>query len=284
MIISTMCLPPSATQRFFKDAATLPAMPEVAQRLLGTFQREDVGLEELASLIGRDPGLSARLLRLANSARYSPRERVLRLRDASAVIGLVALRGLAMGACLADVFPHPMGFDRVRFWCQNLATAGLARWLAHALGEEADTAEMAGLMLRSGELLMLKAEPGLLVLVEELAGPPDSVFEVERLNFGTSHAEVSAELAVRWRFPADMVDALYTAGDPLAAQPFSRMGALVRCASVLADAGCDGLDPLATLAACQPVLVQRLGLDLAALAPSLPAWHSLTEAVGELLN
>ena len=70
----------------------------------------------------------------------------------------------------------------------------------------------------------------LTVLVEELAGPPDSVFEVEKLNFGCTHAEVSAELAVRWRFHADVVDALFTAGDPLAAQPFSHMGGLLRVA------------------------------------------------------
>jgi len=177
-----------------------------------------------------------------------------------------------------------MGFDRVRFWCQNLATAGLARWLAQQLGQDGDTAEIAGLMLRSGELLMLQAEPGLTALVEELAGVPDSVFEVERLNFGCTHAEVSAELAVRWRFPAEMVDALFTAADPLAAQPFSPMGGLLRCASLLADAGCDGLVPLEQLQLRQPQLVARLGLDLAALGASLPAWTTLTAAVGDLLG
>lgn len=279
-----MCHVTPDTQRFFKDAGALPAMPEVAQRLLATFQREDVSLAELTALIGRDAGLSARLLRLANSARYSPRERVLRLQDAAAMIGLGPLRGLALGACLANVFPHPMGFDRVRFWCQNLATAGLARWLALQLGQDGDTAEIAGLMLRSGELLMLQAEPGLTALVEELAGVPDSVFEVERLNFGCTHAEVSAELAVRWRFPAEMVDAMFTAADPLAAQPFSPMGGLLRCASLLADAGCDGLAPLEQLQLRQPQLVARLGLDLAALTPSLPAWATLTAAVGDLLG
>jgi len=279
-----MCQLSPATQRFFRDGNTLPAMPEVAHRLLATFRRPDVGLPELAELIGRDAGLTARLLRLANSSRYSPRDRVTRLADASAVIGLVALRGLAMGACLANVFPHPMGFDRVRFWCQNLATAGLARWLAEQLGEDADTAEMAGLMLRSGELLMLQAEPGLTALVEELSGPPDSVFEVEHLNFGCTHAEVSAELAVRWRFPAEMVDALYTAGEPLRAQPFSRMGALVRCASVLADAGCDGLNPLDELGRHQPQLVAALALDLPALANQMPAWTVLTAPAADLLG
>ena len=145
-------------------------------------------------------------------------------------------------------------------------------------------AEVAGLVLRSGELLMLLAEPGVTALVESLCGEPDSVFALERLHFGCTHAELSAELAVRWHFPTAIVDALYTAAEPLAAQPFSAEGAVLRAASVLADAADDGLDALAELGRVQPALVQGLGLDLAALAPRLPDFQRLTAPVGELLH
>jgi HD-like signal output (HDOD) protein len=144
---------------------------------------------------------------------------------------------------------------------------------------DADTAETAGLMLRSGQLLMLMHEPGLLSLVEALTGPPDSVFELERLHFGCSHAEVSAELAVRWRFPPALVDALYSAGDPMAVRPFQPMGAVLRLASVLADAGDAGLDPVASVDLAQPQLGQALGLDLARLSDLCPHHAMLTLAV-----
>ena len=279
-----MCQTLPDLQRFFHKANALPAMPEVARRLLASFRDDSVTLGALTQLIERDVGLAARLLRLANSARFCPPQRVLRLQEAAALIGLDALRGLALGACLANAFPHPPGFDRLRLWCQNLATAGIARQLARHLRLDVDTAEVAGLMLRSGELLMLQAEPGLVTLVEELAGPPDSVFEVERLNFGCTHAEVSAELAVRWRFPADIVDALYTASDPLAAEPFSPMGGVVRLASVLADAGSDGLEPVEQAHLHQPQLVARLGLDADTLHQLLPSWQLLTATVSDLLD
>ena len=278
-----MCHPHPEIERFFQRAGALPAMPEVARRLLACFGDPGVSLHQLLALIARDAGLAARLLRLANTARFSPRQRVTRLDVAATMIGFDALRGLALGACLANAFPHPPGFDRLRFWCQNLATAGRARHLATWLHGDADTAEIAGLMLRSGELLMLQIEPGLTTLVEEMAGQPDSVFEVERLNFGCTHAEVSAELAVRWRFPAPVVDALFTAADPLDAEPFAPTGAIVRLASLMADAGCDGLDPLDAMATHQPALVARLGMDLDALRRQLPSHDGLVSGVAELL-
>jgi len=271
-------------RHFFDGIAALPAMPEVAQHLLATFSRENASITELADLIARDPSLTARLLRLANSARHAPTQRVTRLREAALLLGLDALRGLALAAVLADSFPHPHGFDRLRFWRQNLATAGYARWLAGCLDLDAGLAEVCGLVLRCGQVLMLQREPGLTALIEALSGAPDSVFDLERLHFGCTHADVSAELALRWRFPIRMVDTLRTASDPLKASPFSPEGAVLRAASVMADAADDGFDPFTQLLACQPALVHGLGLDLEALAPGLPSHAVLTEPVSELMG
>lgn len=260
----------AAIDRFFASAHSLPALPEVALKLFDTFGREQTTLGEVADLISKDTALSMRVLRMANSARYGMRRQVGHLQDAAALLGLDALRGLALTACLADAFPRPAGFDRRRFWAQNLATAGYARVLARMLHREAGLDEMAGLLLRSGQLLMLIAEPGQVALVESMAGAPDSVFDVERRQFGCTHAEVSAELAARWHLPIALVDALYTAGHPMAAQPFSVSGAIVRLASTMADAGEDALDRCETVRLTHAPLLARLGTTVEALAAWLP--------------
>ena len=274
----------SFVNRFFTHTTDLPTLPEVAQRLMATFGHEDVSLRDLAALIAQDPALTARLLRLANSVRYRPRERITGLQDAAALIGLGPLRSLAMGACLARAFPALPGFDRLRFWRQNLATAAYARWLASTLALDTDIAEVSGLVLRSGELLMLMAEPGTASLVESLVGEPDSIFALQRLHFGCTHADLSAELAVRWRFPPTLIDTLYTAGDPLAAQPFSAEGAVLRAASLMADAADDGMDPLLALLEFAPALVRALGLDLDALGARLPDFALVVSSAGEMLH
>ncbi|WP_395699109.1 HDOD domain-containing protein [Aquabacterium sp.] len=271
----------AAIDRFFAQSHSLPALPEVAQKLMETFGREDVSLVELAELIAQDPALAARVLKLANSARYASRGRVAHLPDAAALIGLDALRGLAITVCLSNAFPRPPGFDRLRFWCQNLATAGHARTLARLLGEDPGLAEVAGLILRSGQLLMLMTSPGQVSLVESMAGAPDSIFELERTHFGCSHAEVSAELAARWHMPLPLVDALFTAGHPIVAEPFSRSGALLRLASVLADAGHDGLDRLDAARIAQGPLLARLKLTPETLATQLQPHDRLVAAAAE---
>lgn len=274
----------ATVDRFFAFSHALPTLPEVAHKLLETFQREDVSLVELSELIAQDGALAARVLRLANSARYGARARVAHLPDAAAMIGLDALRGLALTVCLANAFPRPPGFDRQRFWCQNLATAGHAKVLARLAGEDSGLAEVAGLLLRSGQLLMLMAAPGQVALVESMAGAPDSIFELERSHFGCTHAEVSAELAARWHLPLALVDALYTAGNPMAAQPFSPLGAVLRLASVLADAGHDGLDRIDALRIAQAPLLARLRLTPEAVGTQVLPHDKLVSPVAELVG
>lgn len=268
--------------RFFAQTHSLPALPEVAHKLLETFRREDVSLGELCDLVAQDTALVARVLKLANSAQFGTRGQVARLADAASRIGLNALRGLALTVCLVNAFPRPPGFDRQRFWCQNLATAGCAKALAPAVDEDAGLAEVAGLLLRSGQLLMLMTDPGQVSLVESMAGAPDTIFELERRHFGCTHAEVSAELAARWRLPLALVDALYTAGNPLAAAPFSALGAVVRLASVLADAGHDGLDRIEAARLAQAPLLARLALPAERLAHLLPPHDRLVATAAEL--
>lgn len=269
--------------RFFAASNALPALPEVAHRLLETFRREDVSLNELAELIAQDPALAVRVLRLANSARYASRGRVANLREAASLIGLDGLRGLALTVSLVNLFPRPPGFDRQRFWSQNLATAGHARVLAGLVGQDPGLAEVGGLVLRAGQVLMLLTAPGVVSLIESMAGAPDSIFALEREHFGCTHAELSAELAARWGMPLPLVDALYTASNPMAAEPFSPAGAVLRLASVLADAGHDGLDLADAARVTQAPLLARLQLTPEMLAARLRPHEELVATVGELL-
>ena len=57
-----------ALDAFVSVAASLPAMPEVAQKLIRSFDRDDLSLRELSDLVARDNTLAAKVLRSANSA------------------------------------------------------------------------------------------------------------------------------------------------------------------------------------------------------------------------
>jgi len=274
----------SDTQKFFANAAAIPAMPEIAHRLLQSFNREDLALGELAHLIGRDQSLSIKVLRLANSARYSPRQAIATLQDAAAAIGMQAMRDLAMAACVSGAFPPVRDFDRLRFWRQSLATAGHARVLAKACDMDGDVAYLSGMLLRTGELLMLMTDPQAIATAEARARAPDSLMEQELEVLHCTHAEVTAELAKRWKFPEVMVAGLRAAADPMAARPFSKLGAILRLASVMSDAGDLGLPEVTTLLETQGDLVAHMHLDLDWLAQHMMPWDALTLGVDQLLH
>lgn len=270
--------------KFFANSAAVPTMPEVATRLLRSFDSEDLGLQDIADLVAQDQGLAAKLVRLANSAQFGQRRAISSLKDAAAMIGLTSLRDMALAACVAGTFPQVAGFDRLRFWRHSLATAGHARQLALSCDDDADTAYLAGLVLRTGELLMLMVEPDAVVLAERRAVAPDSLLEHQLLALDCTHLEVTAELARRWGFPGSLVQAVETVADPLGAQPFSRLGAVLRLASVMADAGERQLPVITTLHELQPELLAHLEIDLAWVERYLMPYQTLTSSVDQLLG
>jgi HD-like signal output (HDOD) protein len=251
----------SSVHRFFPDNLVLPTMPEVATKLLRTFGDENANLGTLVDLIGKDASLAAKVLRLANSARYSAKN-VATLRDAATVLGTTTLRNLAMAACVTAAFPSTQGLDRKRFWRHGIASAHYAVLLARALNLDSETAYLAGLMLRTGQLLMAMQSAAEVVAVETRVEQPGSRFGWEAPSFECAHSDVTAELVRRWKFPTTLVHAFEAAADPMEASPFSALGAALHMAEVLADALDMEEPPGASLQAAVPDLVAHLHLDL----------------------
>ncbi|MBB4845873.1 HD-like signal output (HDOD) protein [Paucibacter oligotrophus] len=273
-----------AAEKFFQNSAAIPTMPEVANRLIRSFDDENVSLGAIADLIGKDSGLSAKVLRLANSARYSPSHQIASLQDAAAALGLETLRNLSLAACLSGAFPNVKGLDRAAFWRHSIATAAYARILGKMVRLDADTAYLSGLMLRTGQILMALAEPALVGEVETLAVEPGSRYSLEQHRFACSHADVTASLASHWHFPAQMVQAFTDANAPMDSRPFSLMAAVLHMAEVLADAAQQHDQPVAALNAAVPELVEHLHLDLDFLEAKLQAAGDVASDVEQLLH
>lgn len=276
-----------AAERFFLKHHALPTMPEVASRLLKSFDDDNVGLAQVAALIEKDAALTAKVLRLANSAHYSPSHQIASVVDAAHALGLETLRNLAMAACLSGAFPKVQGLDRAVFWRHGVATANYARILAQMLGAggaTADTAYLAGLMLRTGQLLMALDDPQRVADVEAHAAEPGSRFSLEEHRFGCTHADVTASLAAHWHFPAALVEAFKDANTPLDIRPFSLIAAVLHVAEVLADAAEHHDEPVHALEVAVPELVAHLHLDLDLLAAKVAAVGDPAAEVEQLLH
>jgi HD-like signal output (HDOD) protein len=223
------------TLESFFENVQLPSISEIAQTLISTLNQDETSIEELSTLISHDPALSAKLLRLANSAQFGLPRAVGTIDDAIALVGLEKVRTLALAACLTGTFPQIPGLDRKTFWTSSMACAHYAQWLAEFVGSNGQVAWLTGMMLRLGELLIVQANPQILQEIEKMPRIPGVRWQREKRLTGFTEGQITAELARRWNFPLQMVQALQRSADPMEEQGFSRLGAIIHLAGLLAE-------------------------------------------------
>ena len=95
----------------FFESVQLPTMPDVARELIATMRDDEIPFEKVRSAIFKDPALTAKLIRLANSARFGLPRQVASLDDAIIMVGLNQVRTLALAACMSGVFKDAPGLD-----------------------------------------------------------------------------------------------------------------------------------------------------------------------------
>lgn len=225
----------STLDKFF-DSIKLPTISEVGQGLIKTLNNDDATIDEVRALIAKDPALSAKMLRLANSASFGLSREVGSLTEAINLVGMSKVRTLSLAACMGDAFPKLPGLNQADFWRGSMACAGHAQWLAGVSGSDTQQAWLAGMMVRLGELLIGQADPAVLLEIEKLPQIPGARWERETRLVGHTEGQITGELARRWNFPKAIVDALQASADPLAGRPRIRLAAVIHLACILADA------------------------------------------------
>jgi len=249
-------------ESLFQQPRALPAMPRVVQALISSFDDDIVHAETLTDLISSDAVISAKLLRLANSAYFRLPQGVSSVRLAVQYLGYVNVRSLVIRIGLQGLFVNlPAPWLRL-FWQHSLQTACAARHWAVPVGVDAELAHTLGLLHGVGQLLMQTAMPDELQAIDAQASLMDPQrLRLEREAFGYGYTDVGAELTRRWHFPelfaqviADISGLPGRRVDPLAA--------LVGMAAWQSWASAQALDATA-LQACWPA-------SLAAQVPVLP--------------
>lgn len=241
----------------------LPTISKVGQQLIASLNDADVSASQIAALLALDPVLSARLLKLANSAYFHVPRTIGTVEAALQVLGLVMVRNLVIGCTLAAAFKATPGFDLKQFWRYNLYTACAARWLASQADVDADEVFTLGVLHGIGLLQMHVVMPTELVALNQQM----SVLDVRRSQleldtFGFHYGDVSAELAQVWNFPCSLVDALRHVAQPLAAPNFSEMAAWVHLGSWRASVEVLGLGYKTQLDTYPVAVARRLHLPL----------------------
>lgn len=198
----------------------LPVLSPHAASILRACENPNIDATTLAAMIGESPSIAARLLGLANSSFYSRGRPIYALPKAIQTLGLVTVRGIAIGLVLSSQFSptHCPAFAAGRFWESAVLSAQLAQQLAFrvpsGLKLEYEAAYMTGLLHNIGLLALASLLPDSMNAALAAHGdesPPLSGQLRERLGF--DHHLASSWLAEAWRLPDPMRLALEHHGD-----------------------------------------------------------------------
>jgi len=231
-----------------RQLQSLAPLPVVAQRLLADLDREDLSLSQLTEVIEMDPGLTARLVGLANSAYFANTQPVYSVSDAvGRVLGLDLVRNLALGIVLSGPFDTRAcnSFRAEQFWFTAMGSATLAVPVTSLLNDAPVASEWAylgGLLHELGLLALCALFPA------EMSPLLRAGEEAEPLNLRTREAlgidamEAGAVLARRWRLPEGVAVVMTHYGDPAYRGPHWQLSAVVGLTTCLSRDqyyGCD---------------------------------------------
>jgi diguanylate cyclase (GGDEF)-like protein len=191
---------------------TLPTLPALALKVLELCQKEDLNLNEISSVIGSDPALAAKLLRMANSPVSGLKRPARTVSHALALLGVNTVRTLALSFSLASDMKKSGTGLKQGVWKRSILAAISAREVARVVESRlAEEAFLAALLQDIGALALAQVEPKICAANWEKAkGDHTLLIDLEREAFGTDHAEITKWLLTRWKLPGLFGDAAGT--------------------------------------------------------------------------
>ncbi|WP_369600518.1 HDOD domain-containing protein [Hahella sp. SMD15-11] len=249
-------------ERLFDQVHNLPNIPKVVQELIDNFNNPDVNADAISKKLQMDQVLSAKVLRLANSARYGAGRKVASIDAAVVMLGFDTLKTLVVASGVTGAFKDVPGLDKKAFWRDSFMVANICKLIGKHSALDPEVAFTAGMLHNIGDVLIAMAEPEKWRKVHELVKEGGNRTELEQNQFGVDYTQVGAELARRWKFPEEIQDALANQAHPEEAEPFSGLAAAIKIARYVNDAMAAGKSREEILENFPMDLANQIGLDV----------------------
>jgi len=252
-----------------RAVAALPAPQsslEVVRKAIRATENSERGNAHLEQILLADPGVTARVLRLANSAYFGVSRHVSTVSIAIAIIGLDRLRKLLRHVLVSQVFDALQARrpEAVPIWRTSVA-AGAAAYVIARLCRKGDPEELLtiGLLHNVGEFALLSKFPDEYLAVQRIAGGRLSA-EGMRVVFGVGAGEVSQWLLDAWSFPPKFGQAAALWRNAKGSEDSTPPGpevCVIHAAVSVAEAWVEGLDEEEAFARISPQVVAEIHLD-----------------------
>lgn len=218
----------------------LPSIPTLYMEIVDKANQPDSSLEDVARIIARDPGMTAKILKLVNSAFFGLRRELSSTEEAVAYIGLDTIKSLVLSIHAFAQFAHANagGLTMESLWAHSLNVAARSKLIAQleqADRKAVDEAFTAGMLHDIGKLVLAANMPEVFAQSVRLAEENGLEFyRAEIQVLGASHADIGGYLLGLWGLPVPVVEAIALHHQPaLIPQPAFSPLTIVHAADVL---------------------------------------------------
>jgi putative nucleotidyltransferase with HDIG domain len=212
-----------------------PAMPTTATKLLPLLDNPDVSFSKIEEIIRYDPGLTANILKLTNSAYFGIPVKVHSVKQAMSLLGWKRLMQLVMTLCMSSLMNKPIpGYDlpQGELWRHSVAVSIAAENIVKALNiPDVDEVFTAALLHDVGKLILGGFVKKDMEFIQDMVAKGFSFDVAEHIVLGTDHAEVGAHILKRWSFPEELVNAVSWHHNPEDCKNFCMLSDIVHLAN-----------------------------------------------------
>ena len=257
----------------------LPSLPAAVTEIMIALEQKGISIEHIKDNILGDPGLSSKVLSVANSPFYGLSGNIASIKEACVILGFHTLRNIAMAVGVISGFPSDSGkhLQMGELWRHGIGTGVAARVLALDCKIDPEVAFTTGLFHDIGKMVFDQCFSDDYGQVMEICREDDcQLFEAERKVLGIDHAELGAKVARRWNFPEMLVDTIENHHSTDVSKR-SKLTDLICVADIvcrgleIGDPG-DGLIP-----SLQPDMLERLALDMPSIIKRLPEIEEMSK-------
>ncbi|HLH55625.1 MAG TPA: response regulator [Verrucomicrobiae bacterium] len=263
----------------------LPSIPALYAELVEMLQDPEVGVEEIGQLVAKDLGMTAKILKLVNSAFFGLGRAIASPAEAVSYLGVDTIKSLVLSIHAFSQFSTSRvpGFSIDGLWVESQQTAGVAKEIMRQEDFDqkvTDEAFVAGLLHDTGKLILASNFPAEYTQALRAAeqGTP-ALLAAEENTFGANHAEIGGYLLGLWGLPVRVVEAIALHHQPgKCVNPvFSPLTAVHLGAGLVKFHSATDLEMLKTEIDLQ--YLERLGL-----AGRLERWREIAQANLEAQN
>jgi putative nucleotidyltransferase with HDIG domain len=231
---------PVSIEEIVRDVTTIHSLPLFYSRLNEVINHPRSSISDIGKVISEDQGLTARILKLANSPLFGYFSKIETISQAVTIIGIQQVRDLALALSVMDVFtgiPEEL-INMEQFWRHSIATGLTARLIATSQREtNLERFFVAGILHDVGRLILFIRLPDLFRdMLEECSRDNRLLYHVERERLQFDHADVGGSLLRKWKIPPGVAEPVEFHHRSHLAELYPRETSLLHLADIFAHA------------------------------------------------